>query len=292
MTNRVTAPPSRRPRACLAIATALALVVLTGASAHAAGTATPSSPTGGTAFGTQPAPDLAAAAKRMGTHRLKYGSRGDEVTVLQMWLRELGYGSVAVTGRYDVRTRNAVRRFQAARSLTADGVAGWSTIAAMKDARKARQALAGTESWTFPIRPWPRVAPPSYWSPDQGIDIPPYSGFCGTQLPLVAVTDGTIVQKGISGFGSQSPILKVASGRYAGRYIYYGHSAPAVVNVGQRVTRGQTIAYVGCGSVGISDTPHLEIGISRAGGPPCCPGFGETAPLIKEIMLQLYRARR
>ena len=63
MTNRVTAPPSRRLRACLALATALALFVLTGASAQAAGTATPSSPTGGTAFGTQPAPDLASAAK-------------------------------------------------------------------------------------------------------------------------------------------------------------------------------------------------------------------------------------
>ena len=291
MTTRVTTSPSRRVRACLALATALVLATLAAAPAHAA-TTTASTPTGGTSFGYQPAPDLPAAQKRMGTHRLRYGSRGDEVTVLQMWLRELGYGSVRVTGRYDLRTQNAVRRFQRARGLGSDGVAGSATIRAMKAARTARRATAGTQGWKFPIQPISRVAPPSYWSPDQGIDIPPYSGFCGSQLTLVAVTDGKIVQEGISGFGSQSPILKVSSGPYAGRYIYYGHSAPALVKVGTWVTRGQPIARVGCGSVGISDTPHLEIGISRSGGPPCCPGNGETAPLITEIMLQLYNAQK
>lgn len=291
MTTRVTTPLSRRLRACLACATALALAALAAGPAHAA-TTTASTPTGGTSYGYQPPPDLPAAAKRMGIHRLAYGCRGDEVTVLQMWLRELGYGSVKVTGRYDVATRNAVRRFQRARGLGSDGVASASTIRAMKAARVARKATAGTEGWAFPIQPIRRVAPPSYWSPDQGIDIPPYTGFCGSQLTLVAVTDGKIVQEGISGFGSQSPILKVSSGPYAGRYIYYGHSAPALVKVGTWVKRGQPIAQVGCGSVGISDTPHLEIGISRRGGPPCCPGFGETAPLITEIMRQLYSAQK
>jgi peptidoglycan hydrolase-like protein with peptidoglycan-binding domain len=291
MTTRVTASPSRRLRACLACVTALALTLLAAATAHAAST-TAATPTGGTSYGYQPPPDLPAAQKRMGTHRLKYGSTGDEVTVLQMWLRELGYGSVKVTGRYDRATQNAVRRFQRARGLGSDGVAGAGTIKAMKSARAARKATAGTESWVFPIQPINRVAPPSYWSADQGIDIPPFTGFCGKQLTLVAVTDGKIVEEGISGFGSESPILRVASGPYAGRYIYYGHSAPALVKVGAQVKRGQPIAQVGCGSVGISDTPHLEIGISRKGGPTCCPGWGETAPLITEIMRQLYRAQK
>jgi peptidoglycan hydrolase-like protein with peptidoglycan-binding domain len=292
MTNRVTTPPSRRVRACLACATVLALGAFSGASAPAAGTATSSTPTGGTAFGTGPAPDLPAAEKRLGTHRLKFGSQGDEVTVLQMWLRDLGYGSVKVSGHYDRRTQNAVKRFQSARGIGVDGVAGASTIKAMRSARSARKALAGAQDWAFPIRPISRVAPPSYWSPDQGVDIPPYAGYCGKQTILVAVTDGTIVQEGISGFGSQSPILKISHGAYAGRYVYYGHSQPALVKVGAHVTKGQPIAQMGCGIVGESETPHLEIGISRRGGPPCCPGFGETAPLIQEIMLQLYRAQR
>lgn len=259
--------------------------------------------TGGTSStgGAQPAPvpastpaspatpsTLAEAARRLGTHRLKRGTRGDEVRVLQLWLSDLGYRAAAA-GAYDRITARAVRRFQSDQGLSADGVAGRGTVKVLRSARSAHQVAAGTDDWVFPIQPIASVAPPGYWSPDQGVDIPPYRGFCGKQLPLVAVADGTIVEEGVSGFGSQSPILKIAHGRYAGRYVYYGHSQPALVKVGAKVTAGQPIAQVGCGQVGQSDTPHLEIGISRPGGPTCCPGFGETAPLIQAIMLDLYR---
>jgi hypothetical protein len=92
-------------------------------------------------------------------------------------------------------------------------------------------------------------------SVDQGVD---YSAPGGT--PLYAMGPGTIIQEGIGGFGPNAPVLRITSGPLAGRTVYYGHSGPDLVHVGNQVTAGQQISIVGYGIVGISIGPHLEIG--------------------------------
>ena len=254
--------------------------------------------------------DSAAVVYTTFARTLRKGETGQDVKTLQTWLSEVGY-RVPESGFFGGSTKQSVKRFQVAHRLRpASGAVGRRTAAALLAAVKKAthdsgvvnvsggSAMSGTlptakpspssTSWVFPLKPISRVLSSGTWTRDQGVDIPTINGDCGSQVVEVAMTSGTIVQEGIDGFGPYAPILKVASGHYAGRYIYYGHAAPALVRVGAHVTTGQPIAEVGCGDVGISSGPHIEIGISDPGGPPCCPG-GETSGEMYDIVLGLFQ---
>jgi murein DD-endopeptidase MepM/ murein hydrolase activator NlpD len=137
----------------------------------------------------------------------------------------------------------------------------------------------GARGWVFPLYPLSRVAGVRSWTLDAGVDLGGSADQCGVRLLELAVAGGTVVHEGLDGFGAEAPVLRIEGGPDAGRYVYYGHAAPALVSVGARVSAGQPIAEVGCGSVGISSAPHLEIGMlpATANGPEDMPAFGQTA---------------
>ena len=78
----------------------------------------------------------ATATPAPGSGVLKVGSKGSDVKALQNKLIELGYLSGKADGVYGSKTVAAVKEFQRASKLTADGVAGAKTISKLEGTSK------------------------------------------------------------------------------------------------------------------------------------------------------------
>ena len=202
------------------------------------------------AAGPAPAGAQSAAVAGSPFHRvLRLGDRGRDVATLQRFLTRVGVATSA-DGVFGPATKRSVARFQRAAGLhPASGTVGRLTARALVAWVSGHRRVAGTgidpstlaadlSGWVFPLAPRARIRPPSTWTLDQGVDIGTIGNACGRRVTELAVTSGTIVQEGADGFGPDAPILKVASGPLAGRYIYYGHAKPALVAVGAHVSPG------------------------------------------------------
>jgi hypothetical protein len=72
------------------------------------------------------------------TVNLKPGDNGAQVKLLQSALAQLGYSPGTVDGVYGTSTKTAVTAFQRAHKLTADGIVGPATLAALTSALAGR----------------------------------------------------------------------------------------------------------------------------------------------------------
>ena len=90
-----------------------------------------------------------------GRRTIVRGMVGFDVSVLQFQLVRRGFRSVAVDGRFGAATESALRRFQRANGLAADGIAGRATFAALAGRRRsARRAGAGNAAGIrYVVRP-------------------------------------------------------------------------------------------------------------------------------------------
>jgi ribosomal protein L24E len=154
--------------------------------------------------------------------------------------------------------------------------------------------------FVFPFQDHAAPAPASTWTQDQGVDVflkHRGADACGSigqparrdGPVLVAVAAGTIVGEGIGGFGPSAPVLRVEHGPLTGMYVYYGHTSGDLVGVGAHVAQGQPITHVGCGIVGQSNEPHVEIGMgpSYPGLTPCgsgCHGSSTSAAMLHWLL--------
>ncbi|MFT9846235.1 C40 family peptidase [Aneurinibacillus sp. REN35] len=95
-----------------------------------------------------------ASSKSKSMATLRYGARGSAVSSVQSRLKQLGYYSGNIDGIYKGGTQSAVKKFQRAARLSADGVVGAKTRAALFSSKavKASPTKVGTiQSSTKPV---------------------------------------------------------------------------------------------------------------------------------------------
>jgi murein DD-endopeptidase MepM/ murein hydrolase activator NlpD len=195
----------------------------------------------------------------LGSRPLTRGSVGWDVAALQFLLHERGFEPGGFDGGFGPNTRNAVRRFQAAARIGVDGIAGPATLNALRGNQVVTTSPIGPVRFFNPV-PGPigdrfGWIPPGRWH--TGLDFPEPKG-----TPIHAGGVGVVSFAGFNtgGYGN----LVVISHRL-GFESWYAHMSVIAAHVGEAVSGGMTIGYVG--STGHSTGPHLHFEVRHFGTP-------------------------
>jgi peptidoglycan hydrolase-like protein with peptidoglycan-binding domain len=194
-----------------------------------------------------------------GSRPMHQGQQGWDVAELQFLLHERGFEPGGFDGGFGPNTLSAVRRFQSSAGLTVDGVAGSSTVSALRGPRVVTQSATSPVRFFRPV-PGP-VGDGFGWIPPgrlhTGLDFPEPEG-----TPIHAGGVGVVSFAGYNtgGYGN----LVVITHRL-GFESWYAHMSRIAATVGESVVGGQTIGYVG--ATGHATGPHLHFEVRHFGTP-------------------------
>jgi peptidoglycan hydrolase-like protein with peptidoglycan-binding domain len=194
-----------------------------------------------------------------GSRTMKKGDRGWDIAAMQYILARRGYPPGAIDAVFGPMTDTALRNFQRAYGLSADGLAGPATISAL---RRGSASRGTTPVANGPVRILRPVAGPigdRFGAPraggrtHTGIDFPvPH----GTRVGAAGVGVTEFAGWNSGGYG----YLVVVRHRL-GYTTWYAHLSSITTWVGEQVQGGTRLGYVG--STGHSTGPHLHFELRR-----------------------------
>ena len=195
---------------------------------------------------------------RYGRRVMRIGQRGFDIAALQFVLYKRGFQPGGFDGGFGRNTRRAVRRFQRAVGLHADGVVGRRTRRAL------RRRVVSAPSPGGPVR---------FFRPLRG---PLTSGFgrrggrMHTGLDFAAGYGRRIGAAGrgrvsFTGYNRGGYGYLVVVDHRLGFETWYAHLSRISVHRGQRVVGGSTIGRVG--ATGRATGPHVHFEVRRFGTP-------------------------
>ena len=193
---------------------------------------------------------------RLGSRAIRRGNRGWDVAALQFMLARRGHSPGSIDGGFGGGTIAAVRSFQRAAGLVADGVVGPATLRALHGARRGGSRGGGGTVG----------GPVVFFRPVQG---PITDGFgkrwgrmhTGLDFPAATGTRVEAAGRGVVSFAGYNTggygYLVIVDHRL-GYQTWYAHLSVETSYVGEPVVGGTRVGLVG--STGHSTGPHLHFG--------------------------------
>jgi murein DD-endopeptidase MepM/ murein hydrolase activator NlpD len=191
---------------------------------------------------------------------MRVGNRGWDVAALQFLLQRAGHGPGRADGLFGPLTRGAVRRAQGAAGIGVDGLAGPATIRSLRSGGEATSQPVSYPSGPVRfLRPVPGPIGDGFGAAraggrtHDGLDFPvPY----GTRVGAAGRGTTIYAAYNYGGYGN----LVVIQHRL-GYTTWYAHLSEITSWVGEQVSGGTRIGYVG--STGYSTGPHLHFEVRR-----------------------------